>query len=44
MGEIPKVALEETLEAKIKERLIKINQKAPVEEGVSVIGEEERKR
>ena len=44
VGEIPEVALEETFKAKIKERLIKINKKAPIEEGVLVIGEEERKR
>jgi len=36
--------LEETFKAKIKERLIKINKKTPIEEGVSVTGKEERKR
>ena len=44
VGEIPEVALEETFKAKIKERLIKINKKTPIEEGVSVTGKEERKR
>lgn len=44
VGEIPEVALEETFKAKIKERLIKINQKAAIKEGTSIISEEERKR
>ena len=35
--------MEETVKAKIKERLIKINKKAPTSERVSIIGEEERK-
>ena len=41
---ISKVALEEIVKTKIKERLIKINQKAPIKEGTSIISEEERKR
>ena len=41
---ISKVDLEEIVKTKIKERSIKINQKAPIKEGTSIIGEEERKR
>lgn len=41
---ISKVDLEEIVKTKIKERLIKINQKAAIKEGTSIISEEERKR
>ena len=44
MEKISKVDLEEIVKTKIKERLIKINQKAAIKEGTSIISEEERKR